>query len=76
MLVEQIQIGQIEDWQWKKIVTKMYDQEDVQVLVAKFRECIEMRKLRKENTPQSSHRLNSNSQSRKMSRDEELARRK
>lgn len=76
-LVEQIQIGMIEDWQWKKIVTKMYDQDDVRVLVSRFKACIDIRRTRKENSSSHhSHRLQSSSQSRKVSRDEEVARRK
>ena len=49
-MIETIQNSTIEDWQWKKIVHKMYDREDVDTLVERFRECIEIRKQRKENT--------------------------
>ena len=43
-MIESIQNSSIEDWQWKKIVHKMYDREDVDTLVERFRECIELRK--------------------------------
>lgn len=36
--------GVIEDSYWKKIVSKMYDREDVQTLTARFMECINLRK--------------------------------
>lgn len=72
-LIDTIQQGTIEDWQWKKIINKMYDREDVEILMERFRECIECRKQRKENnnTIQQSHRMNTASQTRKISRDEE-----
>jgi PBP1b-binding outer membrane lipoprotein LpoB len=48
-LCESIQNGTIEEWQWKKIVNKMYDRDDVTLLSDKFLECIDMRRTRKEN---------------------------
>jgi hypothetical protein len=77
-IIEQIQLSTIEDWQWKKIVNKMYDREDVETLMHRFRECVEVRKQRKENSafPQQSHRMNTASASRKLSRDEEIMKRK
>ena len=41
---ETIQASQIEDWQWKKIIYKMYEREDAAYLCNKFQEMIEKRK--------------------------------
>ena len=31
-MLEEVMNGQIENWQWKKIIEKMYDEEDYKVL--------------------------------------------
>ena len=41
MLCDSIQSGVLEDWQWKKIVNKMYDKEDVGTLTGRFLESME-----------------------------------
>jgi len=40
-MVDQIINGNIEDWQWKKIITKMYDRDDIQILTERFLDSIE-----------------------------------
>lgn len=83
-MIEQIQNGSIENWQWKKIIHKMYDIQDVAILTEKFMESIEFRKQRKENqggqvaSPNNvaaAYQMtigNSKFQQRKISRDEEI----
>jgi hypothetical protein len=77
-LCEQIQNGTLEDWQWKKIVNKMYDREDVQILSERFGECIEQRRNKKENNTLASSGAMPQAKinTRKLSRDEELRKRK
>lgn len=49
-LCEFVQNSYIEDWQWKKIVMKMYDHEDVNILTERFVDAINTRTNLKENT--------------------------
>ena len=42
-MVDSVQNGFIDDWQWKKIVQKMYDRDDVQMLTEKFVDAINQR---------------------------------
>jgi hypothetical protein len=47
-MCEQIQNGPngiIEDIYWKKIITRMYDRDDVRILTERFMECIHTKKL-------------------------------
>ncbi|CDW87543.1 UNKNOWN [Stylonychia lemnae] len=78
-ICEQIQVGFIEDVYWKKIINKMYDSEDVNTLTNRFLEIIDQRKLnRKENNFHSSVplRTQEKSNTRKISRDEEIKQRR
>lgn len=43
-MLDQIQHGTMEDWMWKKIIEKMYDPKDFEVLFKKFKNLIEERK--------------------------------
>lgn len=55
----------------------MYDRDDVQVLSERFMECIESRKNKKENNFNGSVQLNTAKiNNRKLSRDEEMRKRK
>jgi hypothetical protein len=49
-MCEAVMSGAVEDWQWKKIVNKMYDSEDVCTLTGRFNEVIDSRRNKKENS--------------------------
>lgn len=75
--------GRLEDWQWKKIVAKMYDQYDQATLIAQIHEKIRDRRAMKEGeiTPQYFSATNNfsnkqRSMSRRLSREQEVARKK
>jgi hypothetical protein len=44
-MIEGIQNGTMEDWMWKKIIEKMYDPKDFEVLMNRFKNLDEERKV-------------------------------
>lgn len=43
-MIDQIQNGSMEEWMWRKIIEKMYDPKDFEVLEQRFQIIIEERK--------------------------------
>lgn len=43
-LLESIQAGPMEEWMWRKIIEKMYDPKDFEVLESRFYQMIEEKK--------------------------------
>jgi len=46
-MMDQVQSGSMEDWMWRRIIEKMYDPKDYEVLEARFAELIESKKAQR-----------------------------
>ena len=65
-LMKEVQNGSMEEWQWRKIIEKMYDPNDYEILEQKFIGCIQDRKAKSF--------YNALTDSRKLTREEQLIR--
>lgn len=65
-LMKEVQGGSMDEWQWRKIIEKMYDPNDYEILEQKFIGCIQDRKAKSF--------YNALTDSRKLTREEQLVR--
>jgi Ca2+-binding EF-hand superfamily protein len=65
-LMKEVQNGSMDEWQWRKIIEKMYDPNDYEILEQKFIGCIQDRKAKSF--------YNALTDSRKLTREEQLIR--
>ena len=51
-MLDTVQNGRIEDWMWLKILEKMYEEHDAQILQERIRDLVEMRSRQNANQQQ------------------------